>query len=57
MLTTRAALALGRKAGVGTPITAEVGAVLFEGKPPREALTALLSREVRPEDDAPKASG
>jgi hypothetical protein len=29
-----------------------VAAVLFEGKAPREALTALLSREVRPEDEA-----
>ncbi len=58
VLTTRAALALGRKVGVATPITAEVGAVLFEGKPPREALTSLLSREVRPEEepDAPAES-
>ncbi len=55
VLTTRAALALARKVGVTTPITAEVAAVLFEGKPPREALAALLSREVRPEEepDAP----
>lgn len=55
VLTTRAALALAGKVGVTTPITAEVAAVLFEGKPPREALTALLSREVRPEEepDAP----
>jgi glycerol-3-phosphate dehydrogenase (NAD(P)+) len=51
VLTTRAALALARKAGVATPITAEVAAVLFDGKAPREALTALLSREVRPEDE------
>jgi glycerol-3-phosphate dehydrogenase (NAD(P)+) len=57
VLTTRAALALGRKAGVATPITAEVGAVLFDGKPPREALTTLLSREVRPEDDPAETSG
>jgi glycerol-3-phosphate dehydrogenase (NAD(P)+) len=51
VLTTRAVLGLARKAGVETPIAAEVAAVLFDGKPPREALTALLSREVRPEDD------
>jgi glycerol-3-phosphate dehydrogenase (NAD(P)+) len=51
VLTTRAALGLARKAGVETPIAAEVAAVLFEGKSPREALTALLSREVRPEDE------
>lgn len=55
VLTTRAALALAGKVGVSAPITAEVAAVLFEEKPPREALTALLSREVRPEEepDAP----
>jgi glycerol-3-phosphate dehydrogenase (NAD(P)+) len=52
VLTTRAALGLARKAGVETPIATEVAAVLFEGKAPREALTALLSREVRPEDEA-----
>jgi glycerol-3-phosphate dehydrogenase (NAD(P)+) len=51
VLTTRAALALARKAGVTTPIMTEVGAVLFDGKPPREALTSLLSREARPEDE------
>ncbi len=51
VLTTRAALALARKAGVSTPITAEVAAVLFDGKAPRDALTALLSREVRPEEE------
>jgi glycerol-3-phosphate dehydrogenase (NAD(P)+) len=52
VLTTRAALALARKAGVATPIAAEVAAVLFEGKPPRDALTSLLSREARPEEEA-----
>ena len=51
VLTTRAALALARKVGVAAPITAEVAAVLFEGKPAREALGALLSREVRPEEE------
>ncbi|HEV8673709.1 MAG TPA: NAD(P)H-dependent glycerol-3-phosphate dehydrogenase [Methylomirabilota bacterium] len=51
VFTARAALALARKAGVTTPIMSEVGAVLFEGKPPREALTSLLSREARPEDE------
>ncbi|MBI3455851.1 MAG: NAD(P)-dependent glycerol-3-phosphate dehydrogenase [Candidatus Rokubacteria bacterium] len=49
--TTRAALALGRTVGVATPIAAEVGAVLFDGRSPREALTSLLSREVRPEEE------
>ena len=51
VLTTRAAVALARKVGVATPIATEVGAVLFEGKPPREALTSLLNREVRPEEE------
>jgi len=51
VLTTRAALVLARKAAVATPITAEVAAVLFEGKPPRDALTSLLSREARPEEE------
>ncbi len=49
--TTRAALGLGRKTGVATPIVAEVGSVLFEGKAPRAALLSLLSREARPEDE------
>jgi hypothetical protein len=31
--------------------------VLFEGKPPREALTALLSREVRPEEEPDGPAG
>ena len=43
------ALALARRHGVSMPIAAEVGAVLFEGKSPREALRALLARATRPE--------
>lgn len=43
------ALALARRHGVSMPIAAEVGAVLFEGKSPREALGALLARATRPE--------
>jgi glycerol-3-phosphate dehydrogenase (NAD(P)+) len=35
--------------GVDMPITREVAAVLFDGKPARTALTALLARDVRPE--------
>jgi glycerol-3-phosphate dehydrogenase (NAD(P)+) len=49
--TTRAALRLTRRTGVPTPIATEVGAVLFEGKPPRDALLALLAREARPEEE------
>jgi glycerol-3-phosphate dehydrogenase (NAD(P)+) len=49
--TTRAALALARQTGVSAPIIAEVGAVLFERRAPREALLALLARESRPEEE------
>ncbi len=56
VLTTRAALALARKAGVAAPITAEIAAILFEGKSPREALLSLLAREARPEDEPDEAA-
>ena len=46
------ALALARRAGVNLPICQEVGAVLSREKSPREALTALLAREVRPEEES-----
>jgi glycerol-3-phosphate dehydrogenase (NAD(P)+) len=49
--TARAVLALGSLRGAATPITREVAAVLFDGKAPRDALGALLGRDVRPEDD------
>lgn len=49
--TARAALALAAARDVATPITREVAAVLLEGKPPREALASLLSRDVRPENE------
>lgn len=49
--TTAAALALARRVGVPVPITAEVAGVLFEGKSAKEALTALLHRELRPEEE------
>lgn len=49
--TTESALRLARRVGVTLPICQEVGAVLFEGKPPRSALAALLEREVRAEED------
>ncbi|MBI4637347.1 MAG: NAD(P)-dependent glycerol-3-phosphate dehydrogenase [Candidatus Rokubacteria bacterium] len=48
--TVRSALALAERHGVSMPICAEVGAVLFEGKPPREALAALLARTATRED-------
>jgi glycerol-3-phosphate dehydrogenase (NAD(P)+) len=49
--TAQAGLALARRAGVVTPVIAEVAAVLFERKAPREALLALLSRSTRPEEE------
>ena len=42
--TVTSALALARRHGVSMPICAEVGAVLFEAKPPAEALASLLGR-------------
>src|SRR5712692_9406042 len=45
------ALALAERHGVGLPICAEVGAVLFSGKPPAEALATLLGRAMRQERD------
>jgi glycerol-3-phosphate dehydrogenase (NAD(P)+) len=49
--TAQAGLALAERAGVTAPVIAEVAAVLFERKAPREALLALLSRSARPEEE------
>jgi glycerol-3-phosphate dehydrogenase (NAD(P)+) len=49
--TAQAGFALARRAGVATPVIAEVVAVLFERKAPREALLSLLSRSARPEEE------
>jgi glycerol-3-phosphate dehydrogenase (NAD(P)+) len=48
--TVAAALALAARHGVTLPIAAEVGAVLFEGKAPAEALDSLLGRAATRED-------
>ena len=48
--TVTSALALSERHHVSLPICAEVGAVLFEGKPPATALAALLGRATRSED-------
>lgn len=48
--TVTSALVLARSHHVSLPICAEVGAVLFESKPPRQALESLLARAARPED-------
>jgi glycerol-3-phosphate dehydrogenase (NAD(P)+) len=49
--TVTSALALAERHGVSLPICAEVGAVLFAGKPPAEALAALLGRALRAEGE------
>jgi len=51
--TAASVLTLARRAGVSMPICQEVAAVLFEGKPAREALNALLQREVGEEEPLP----
>jgi glycerol-3-phosphate dehydrogenase (NAD(P)+) len=48
--TVRSALALAAQHGVTLPIAAEVAAVLFEGKPPADALASLLGRAATRED-------
>jgi glycerol-3-phosphate dehydrogenase (NAD(P)+) len=48
--TVRSALALARRHGVSLPICEEVAAVLFKGKLPDAALTALLGRALTRED-------
>ena len=45
------AFALARKLGVRTPLIDEVYAVLFENKPPADALRELLVRDQRSEAD------
>jgi glycerol-3-phosphate dehydrogenase (NAD(P)+) len=45
--TARTAHALAERLGVDMPITREVAAVLFDGKPARTALNDLLARDVR----------
>jgi glycerol-3-phosphate dehydrogenase (NAD(P)+) len=48
--TARAALALGRRQGVETPIIEQVCAILLERKDPRAALEALMGRELKSEE-------
>jgi glycerol-3-phosphate dehydrogenase (NAD(P)+) len=47
--TARAAVALGERHGVELPVAAQVAAVLFQGKAPREAVHELMERELKPE--------
>lgn len=47
--TARAARDLGRKHGIEMPIAEQVCALLFEGRSPRDALTALMTRDLKRE--------
>lgn len=49
--TAKSAFELGQREGVELPITNEVYAALYEGRPPKEAMQSLLSRALRPERD------
>ena len=48
--TAKAALELGRKRGVETPVTEQVVAILLERKDPRAALGALMGRDLKSEE-------
>lgn len=48
--TTQAVKRLADRVGVGMPITSEVHAVLYEGKPVRAAVTELMTRPLRDEN-------
>ena len=47
--TTLAACALAERPGIEMPIAAPDGAVLYEGKPPREAVDELMLRSLKRE--------
>jgi glycerol-3-phosphate dehydrogenase (NAD(P)+) len=47
--TTLAACALAEKKGIEMPIARQMKAVLYEGKPPREALDELMLRSLKRE--------
>ena len=49
--TVASARALATRAGVSMPLCDEVSAVLFEGKPGKDALASLLAREPRSEEE------
>jgi glycerol-3-phosphate dehydrogenase (NAD(P)+) len=47
--TARAAVDLGRRAGIELPIASEISQILFEGKSPRRAIADLMERELKAE--------
>lgn len=55
--TARAARDLGRSRGVEMPITEQVCELMLEGKDPREALDALMSRDLKSEEWKGGAAG
>jgi glycerol-3-phosphate dehydrogenase (NAD(P)+) len=48
--TTRAAYELARRHRVEMPITEQMYAILYQGRPPAEALRALMTRDPKPEE-------
>lgn len=50
--TTQSAHALADREGIAMPIVAAVHGILFEQQPPRSAIAALMTRELRAERDA-----
>jgi glycerol-3-phosphate dehydrogenase (NAD(P)+) len=52
VFTTRSAFALARREQVDMPIVTTVHRILFDGYSPREAITELMTRELRTETDA-----
>lgn len=51
VITTRSAFALAQQENVEMPIVEAVYRTLFEGLPPRQCISALMARELRPEQD------
>jgi glycerol-3-phosphate dehydrogenase (NAD(P)+) len=51
VITTRSARALAAKLDVEMPIVESVHSLLFDGVPPRDAIAALMARELRAEED------
>lgn len=51
VITTRSAFALAQQERVEMPIVEAVYRTLFEGLPPRQSISALMARELRPEQD------
>jgi len=51
--TTEALFGLCQERGITAPILAEVYAILYQGKKPADALQALMTRELKPETQAP----